>query len=481
MEILSWQFGIFVFITAVIFYLLPTKVKNPWLLLTSYVFYATLNLKFLAVLIAISVFTYFIGKTLNGQDRRSRLFLWAGILADILLLILFKLGDSGYLLRLGQFLMRSSGASTSLNFHILLPVGLSFYVLQSISYLIDIYRRQSPPSDNFINFALYLGYFPKLTAGPIERWRSFSQKINKVNLITEDTLSASFALILIGLIRKVVIAAILAQTLPDKLFFHPEEFGRFDLIIGLLLYAFWLYNDFAGYTDIARGISLLFGIPLAKNFQSPFLATGFSDFWNRWHISLSHWLRDYIFFPLQRFFSSKPRTRNTWIAIFIPPLITFSLSGLWHNPAGYMITWGVLHGLYLGIERFFSLRLSGKTTSKTGKLGSILQILFIFTVTTLTWIPFASGSLTRAKEYALMLLTSPMVNQIIPFTLMIPLLWMIISLWIDWRQEHHKDELFFLKWNIKHQALLLALTSMAIFFTILWGETDLVHFIYQGF
>jgi alginate O-acetyltransferase complex protein AlgI len=183
---------------------------------------------------------------------------------------------------------------------ILVPLGLSFYVLQTISYLVDVYRGQLKAERNWMNFALYLAYFPKIIAGPIERARSFLPKLAPARIVDNSMISRGVSLIFVGMVRKLLIADTLTAFILPDVFEVPAKYTPPELIGWLVIYAFALYNDFAGYTDIVRGISGLFGIELSSNFRVPYFSRNFTEFWSRWHITLSEWLRDYIYFPLSR-------------------------------------------------------------------------------------------------------------------------------------------------------------------------------------
>ena len=183
---------------------------------------------------------------------------------------------------------------------LLLPIGLAYYSLQNISYLIDIYRKQTVAATDFIDFALYLAYFPKLLSGPIERARTFLPKLAQPRHVDNKLLARSFTLIIVGLMRTLLIAGILLKMIFWDAFETPAKYTAPELIGWLLIYSLFLYNDFAGYTSIVRGVSGLFGLELSRNFSQPYFTRNLTEFWNSWHISLSHWLRDYIYFPLSR-------------------------------------------------------------------------------------------------------------------------------------------------------------------------------------
>ena len=227
---------------------------------------------------------------------------------------------------------------------ILLPVGMSFYVLQAISYLVDSYQGHISNNVSFVNVALYLVYFPKLLSGPIERAGSFLPKLSVSRVVDNQQITQSVAMILIGLMRKVVVADVIIARISPNFYKSPDSFSAIDLFFWWIAFMISLYNDFAGYTSIVRGISGLLGIDLSPNFENPFFSTSITEFWNHWHMTLSHWLRDYIYFPLSRFLRRYNQNRTFIPNIVIPPLITMFLCGLWHGESWNYVLWGLFNG-----------------------------------------------------------------------------------------------------------------------------------------
>jgi D-alanyl-lipoteichoic acid acyltransferase DltB (MBOAT superfamily) len=228
--------------------------------------------------------------------------------------------------------------------NILLPVGISFYTFQTMAYVIDVYRGNEKPCKNFCDFALYVSFFPQLVAGPIERSTNLIPQFQKQRSITRAMIYSACQLILMGYFKKVFIADGVAPIV-NECFATPDKFGGVTLLLGTYLFAIQIYGDFAGYTDIARGVSRLFGIELMLNFRQPYLSTNITEFWRRWHISLSCWLRDYLYISLGGNRKGKART-------YINNLITMLLGGLWHGAALHFIVWGGLHGIYLAVHKW---------------------------------------------------------------------------------------------------------------------------------
>lgn len=327
MQITSFHFFVFVGVALFVYHWVPHSWKNSWLLIVSYYFYLQLGYRVTIVLIIFTIINYTFALLLRKYKNHKHTILTVSILIDLGMLIFFKYSDS---LIWTHFYSRVPASISSVILPILLPIGFSFLVLQAISYLVDIARSQIEPTKDFIAFAVYIIYFPKILSGPIERTSKFISKLYSPRTISHLDIEEAFTLIVTGLFRKLVIADVLSNLVPDDIFSETANYSSLLLILWLLAFSFSLYNDFAGYTNIVRGVSLLFGIPLSKNFDTPYFANGFTDFWNRWHISLSHWLRDYIYFPISRFI----RTRYSnlrWITFVIPPMLTMLVSGLWHG------------------------------------------------------------------------------------------------------------------------------------------------------
>jgi D-alanyl-lipoteichoic acid acyltransferase DltB (MBOAT superfamily) len=354
---------------------------------------------------------------------------------------------------------------------LLLPIGFSFYILQAISYLVDVHNKTAEPAGSLLDFALYLSYFPKLLSGPIERPASFLSKLQNDRHVDASTLARGLGLILVGLVRKVVLADRLRSFLPPTIFSDPAAFSSLEKIIWLLVFFFSLYNDFAGYTSIVRGLSALMGIELNPNFRQPFFANSVSDFWTRWHISLSFWLRDYIFFPARRWLMQKRWPRQ--LTIILPPLITMLASGFWHGAYASVMVWGGLQGLYLIVEQWF------RSSRQTNRIRNTFSVLAVFSITILTLIPFVASSLRAAIEYftGLFAFTAQITSYIPLLDLLAAA---IISLWIDWQESRHSTDAFFLKWTPSAQAWGLVATIW-LFILFLSPQMGVVTFVYQGF
>ena len=330
---------------------LNQTVLTAILLFGSYVFYASWDYKFLGLILLTSIYDFLIGREMDRtcEIRRRKVFLFLSIFLNLSILGFYKY--SSFFLEnfvsLGNILGLKISPST---WNILLPAGISFYTFQSISYTVDVYRKIVPAEQSFLRYALFLAFFPQLVAGPIVMAREFLPQVlmNFRKKFSEIRLSQAFYFILLGFIKKSVIADNVS-VISDLVFFSPEQVNVLSwiyILMGVISYSIQIYGDFSGYTDIARGVALLFGFQLPENFNLPYFASSLTDFWRRWHISLSNWLRSYLYIPLGgNRFGAYFTYRNL--------LLTMLLGGLWHGASWNFLIWGGLHGIYLGVERFF--------------------------------------------------------------------------------------------------------------------------------
>ena len=342
----SFAYLVFVGFVFIVFYLIKGKYRWSWLLLASLIFYASQSAPHLLLALAlVTLVSYFWGLSLKAaeKDRQKQLWLLSGILLNLIFLFLFRY--------LPAIVSSSSSLSSQPNWSFLsglLTLGVSFFVLQAISYLIDIYLKVLDPERNLGTFALYLSFFPKLIQGPIERGSDLLPQLHRPYQFDYQNVRRGLWQIEQGLFKKLVIADRLAIFV-DAVYNNIQTYTGIPLIIATYLYALQIYFDFSAYTDIALGVARLFGINLKQNFNSPYLAYSIPDFWRRWHISFSRWILDYVFKPLQMFM----REWKQWGSA-IALMITFLLSGIWHGMTWGFIAWGLLHGIYMAASVFFS-------------------------------------------------------------------------------------------------------------------------------
>ncbi len=475
MVITSFYFLIFTGLSLGIYYLLPRKLQNLWLLLISYVFIISWDWTFAALLGLVSVFHYGLALVLERDGIRKPTWLWVGIGLNVFLLIFFR--TANFFLPELSALMGRLGIHTKPDaLQILAPLGLSFYVLGNISYLVDVHRGQMRAATNFLDLALYLAYFPKLIAGPIERAQSFLPKLAQPRVVDNGTFARSIMLIFVGVARKVFIADILMGSILWDAYQNPAKYTPVELSIWLVVYAFGLYNDFAGYSNIVRGISGLFGIELNINFLTPYFSRSFTEFWTRWHISLSEWLRDYIYFPISRALLRRDPRRESAVNLILPPMTTMLVSGLWHGFSLNMLLWGGMHGIYLVAERVRNLRHPTRPQDQP-LYRQILSMLVVFAFVCLAWIPFSWGLHQAFEFWAALFNWGSFDVRYRRMYFLVPVLF--LSLIIDFLQYYKKDEFIFLKWPRPLQAACMALVVVLVF--ILTSGDFKQPFVYQAF
>ena len=343
----SWEFWCFFVVVYGLYLAIPrTWLQNVLLLAASYFFYASWNWKFLGLILASTLVDYLCGLGIHGAKSAAmrRVLLTVSLCFNLGMLGVFKYYDffaSSLLTLLAQL-----GFHASLSqLEIVLPVGISFYTFQTLSYTIDIYRRQMKPTSNLLNFSLFVAFFPQLVAGPIERAKRFLPQIEAPRTLDPDALTSAVWLVGWGLWKKIVVADNLA-IIVDRAFDFSADTTAAMSYLAVVGFSMQIYCDFSGYSDIARGLARLLGFELMLNFDLPFVARNPSEFWRRWHISLSTWLRDYLYIPLG---GNRGSTMLTYRNLFL----TMTLGGLWHGASWNFVWWGMYHGCLLAAHRAF--------------------------------------------------------------------------------------------------------------------------------
>jgi alginate O-acetyltransferase complex protein AlgI len=365
---------------------LPWKLKKFNLLIASYLFYAAWNPPFVILLWISTVVDWWAARAIARTEApaRRRALLMVSLVANLGLLGYFKYG--GFLLENFTALAATAGwAYTPPAWDIILPVGISFYTFQTMSYTLDVYLRRAPPAKSLLDFSLFVTFFPQLVAGPIVRPTDLIPQFAVPHLATARQFAWGLFLMTLGLFQKIVVADGLLAPVADEVFKADKSLPALDAWLGTLAFSGQIFSDFAGYTTCAIGLALTLGFSLNDNFRYPYAAIGFSDFWRRWHISLSTWLRDYLYIPLGGNQRGGART-------YANLMITMLLGGLWHGAAWTFVVWGGLHGFYLCAERWLKPRLGHLAFWKTfaGRLGLALLTYFLIN---LTWVFF------RAQDF----------------------------------------------------------------------------------
>lgn len=391
----SIAFIIFITIVLAVYPRLNQRKQNFFLLAASYVFYGYWDWRFTSLLLISTVVDFFVSRSLHESEdpkKRKRLLL-ASIATNLGILGFFKYFN--FFIDSAGILLSTFGFEPHLPvLKIILPVGISFYTFQTMSYTIDVYYRKMLPTRSFLDFALFVSFFPQLVAGPIERAKHLLPQISSPRMMSRETTITGLNLVLLGFFKKVAIADSLSPIV-ENAFSSPLEMTSGQLLSGIYAFSLQIYGDFSGYTDIARGVALILGFRILENFDAPYLSRSITEFWRRWHISLSSWLKDYLYIPLGGNRHGKLNTYRNLMA-------TMLLGGLWHGAAWTFVAWGFLHGLYLAVHRMI---LGGRKEDFSwpggiaGWASDALKIFLTFHIVTFTWIFFRAPDFNNALLY----------------------------------------------------------------------------------
>ncbi len=367
----------------------PT-LRKALLVAASYFFYGYWNWTFCFLLAGSSLFNWWMGLIVAGvaEERRRRRLLLGAVGLNLLVLGYYKY--YGFFIESLNGLLFDLGIERELPFlEIILPVGISFFTFQGLSYLIDVHRRVIPPTRSPLDLLLYISFFPQLVAGPIVRAQDFLPQLQRPAEPNRVYATLGCCLVVIGLFKKVVLANYLASEIVDQVFLDPIFYGPLDLLAAAYGYAVQIYCDFSAYSDIAIGVALLLGFNFQKNFDRPYRARAFREFWQRWHISLSSWLRDYLYIPLGG------NRGGAWHANR-NLMITMLLGGVWHGAAWTFVAWGLLHGLALVVERASGW---ARRYATAPRWAQALGILVVFHVVCLAWVFFRAETFEIAWTF----------------------------------------------------------------------------------
>ena len=454
----TWSFLIF-FLIAYPLYLLAkgTRLRLPWLLATSYVFYAWLDWRYLFPIAYVSVVDYLVVARMARSERKRR-WLWVSIANNLVVLGLFKYGQfatdnvNALLSALNvPYLLSAPG--------ILLPAGLSFYLFQSMGYVIDSYRGTIERETSFVRYATFVAFFPRLLAGPIERAGNLLPQLRQTPKITASDFSDGRSLFVVGLFKKVALANYLALYV-NKVYAAPGDVQAPALILATFLFAWQIYFDFSGYTDMARGIAAMMGLRLMLNFNNPYLATSLGAFWNRWHISLSSWFKDYVYIPLG---GNRKGRFNTYRNIFV----TMVLSGLWHGAAWTFVLWGAVHAL----GRFATRELERTAFYRDG-VPAFMKQAFVFAIVTFAWIFFRAETVADARQIVIRIFSSGITDPRCPLLAIL----LIAAVWCYQYVFESR-----LRWALEYKAVRMGLVVLMLAYLALFAPSGEQPFIYMQF
>lgn len=388
----SIQYLLFLGLNLLVYYLLPRRARNVQLLLASYFFYMCWNPAYALLMLFSTAVTYGCGLLVgNAVWGKRRLWVALSLLLNLGVLFFFKYYN--FAAGLLSDVIHAAGLGLDVPLlDVLLPVGISFYTFQALGYTIDVYRKDVAAEKNFIDYALFISFFPQLVAGPIERSGHILHQLKEYHPFRYENIKTGIYPVLWGLFKKVVIADNLASMV-NTVYNHPQNQGGGAFLVATVAFAFQIYCDFSAYSDIARGSAKMLGFRLMENFHCPYFAVSIQDFWRRWHISLSSWFKDYLYFPLGGSRKGKART-------CLNLMIVFFVSGLWHGAALTFVAWGLLNGLYQVVSKLIDplrqkamtlLHLSGDNLFVKG-----FRICFTFFLTCMAWVLFRANSLPDA-------------------------------------------------------------------------------------
>lgn len=467
----TYHFVYFLAIVFGLYWILPARLRPAFILGSSYYFYACWDARFLGLLILSTAFDFACGLALDkiAADRKRRLFVALSMALNLGMLGYFKYFN--FFAESLEALLRSAGAPVSLGtLKIILPIGISFYTFQSMSYVIDVYRREIKPTRNFIQFAAFVSFFPHLVAGPIMRPTTLLPQIQTPRKFRFGQFSEGTYLLFWGLAKKVVVADNLALFV-NKVFSASTVPDGGTTLLAVYAFAFQIYCDFSGYTDMARGAAKWLGFELGLNFNLPYFATSPREFWSRWHISLSNWLRDYLYIPLGG-------SRGGRGVMYRNLMLTMVIGGLWHGASWTFVAWGFYQGILLVGHRLLEpALLRVRPARKAERVAwKTLRILVTFHLICMGWLFFRATSITQAFAMLRAIATEPAIP---PLALVLPVAAVIVPLIVvqTWQYLAHDLQVVFkAPWYVR------SLFYTAVFYAIvLGGEFGGGQFIYFQF
>jgi alginate O-acetyltransferase complex protein AlgI len=385
----SLEYVVFLPAVILLYYLTPWKLRWILLLLASYYFYACWRVEYLGLIAFSTLIDYYAGRKMGKIDDKKRRKPWLvlSLFTNIGLLFFFKyynFASESYVVLMQEFNIFQNSRILD----VLLPVGISFYTFQTLGYSIEVYRGKQKPENHLGIFAVYVSFFPQLVAGPIERFSSLGPQLLKKISFSYNNFVNGMRLILFGLFIKMVVADNLAVYV-DLIYSKTLSYSSIDILTGLFFYSFQIYADFAGYSLIAIGSALTLGVFLMDNFKTPYLSKSISEFWQRWHISLSTWFRDYLYFPLGG-------NRVRWFRAGLNILVVFAISGLWHGAGWTFLIWGLIFAFFYLFEK--NANKLFKFKSNTSFLISAILIIKTFAIVSIAWIFFRSSDIYEAER-----------------------------------------------------------------------------------
>lgn len=469
----SIQFLLFLPIVFVLYWFVfnkKLKYQNLLILISSYVFYGWWDYRFLSLILLSTIVDFFIGLSIPNQDlEKQKILLWCSVLFNLSVLGFFKYYNFFVDSWIDLFSSFGYVIKSVWTLNIILPVGISFYTFQTMSYTIDIYKGKLKPTKDFISFASFVSFFPQLVAGPIERASNLLPQIFKKRVFKYEQGVQGLRLILWGMFKKVVIADSLAPVVND-IFGNYQELGGGTLWLGAIYFAFQIYCDFSGYSDIAIGTSKLFGFELMSNFKFPYFSRNIGEFWRRWHISLSTWFRDYLYIPLGG------SQKGKWMSIR-NIFIIFLVSGFWHGANWNFVFWGLFHSMLFlpsyifNTNRKYTASVIAENTLLP-KPKEIIQIGKTFIVVTIGWVFFRSDTL----EDSFIFLCKMIFDFDINLSKASRLLYIILLTTLDYMIRTNERDIIFTKNKLANNSLFILFIISIVLLFFKETRADFIYF-----
>jgi len=455
----SWLFVVFFIITYAVFLgLKRTKFWNLWFIVASYVFYGMWNPLYVPLIIYTTAISYFAGMKVEATGKNRKTWLVIGIVNNLIVLGFFKY--AGFFTENLNILLRLINPELTIPTPgFMFPLGLSFFTFIATGYIIDIYRGTSPAEKNVIRFAAFIAFFPYLLAGPIERARNILPQFEKAPQFRTEHISEGLSLFVVGMFKKIAIADFLALYV-NKVYTEPAEFSGLALLLATYAFAWQIYFDFSGYTDMARGCARIMGFKLMLNFKNPYLATGLGDFWRRWHISLSSWFRDYLYIPLGG-------NRHGKFATYRNMIITMLVAGLWHGAAWNFVIWGAIHAIGRSVTRELEA-----TRYYSERVPKIIKQALTFHIVCFGWIFFRAETFGKAATVVKGIFSFSLSDPQIPFMAVLLSFGVLMYQYIFESRFRKVLEL-----HVVRMGLILSMLLYMVFF----GTTGYEKFIYFEF
>jgi alginate O-acetyltransferase complex protein AlgI len=446
MLFISVEFIIFFSIVSTLYFLIPGRGKIPYLLVVSLIFYGYSYPVYALLLLGLAAVDYVLARGIGGSESpgvRSRLLILS-LVINVGALVIFKYAN--FLNDSFASLLNGIGISyQAAEISLLMPLGISFYTFTKIAYIVDVYRGKNKAEANPITFAAFITFFPNVISGPIERAEHLIPQLKQPVKFDYSRTVEGLRLILWGAFKKVVIADQLAIYV-NQVYGSPGEYQGVVLMLATFFLAFQIYADFSGYTDMARGIARILGFDLFENFRQPYLSKSILEFWRRWHISLTTWIREYLFFPLSRALLKRTKRRYPRLVEVSAYLVVMSIIGLWHGASWTFVVWGLLHGVYMGVEATLNARRIQILPRNAAT--DLIKIIFTFLLVTFAWVFFRAETLADAGYIltnmfrfggdvlsSFNIYASTSGGNAAPILVLFSLIWLLVL--VDWIDANH--------------------------------------------